>query len=179
VLAVAGATRIRLGPARQFDMSHRRFGRLVPQRGAHRTAGQRLERRGADEAVAFLGHRHLHLAPRRRRVAGPGRPPCTRDAAAHAQQDALPFRGSRTMVRKIPTAEAVVSLPDALHRPMSACGLAGNPVGMHIRDWPAANDHARNSRPRRYGACPMPNCWRFSWGPDCAAATRSPPHANC
>ena len=61
VLAVAGAITHLLGPARKFDVSHRRFGGLVPERAAHGPTGDGLEARRADEVQRIRGHRHLHV----------------------------------------------------------------------------------------------------------------------
>ena len=41
-----------VGPARQLDVTHRGFGRLVPQIGAHRLAGDGLERQRRSRTAA-------------------------------------------------------------------------------------------------------------------------------
>ncbi len=77
------------GPACEFDVAHRGFGRLVPERAAHRVARQRLEGGRTDEVQGRRGHHHPHLgagvlqpAHQLGRLVG-------RDAAGDAQQDAL------------------------------------------------------------------------------------------
>jgi hypothetical protein len=78
------------GPARQFDVAHGGFGGRVPQAGAHRLAGQRLEGQRRDELLRALGHHHAHLRAGVLQAPGQVRGLVGRDAAGHAQQDPLP-----------------------------------------------------------------------------------------
>jgi hypothetical protein len=77
-------------PAREFDMAHRCFGGDIPQAGAHRLAGQRLQGERGDELLRAFGHHHAHL--RAGLLQAPRQVRCLvgRDAAGDAQQDALP-----------------------------------------------------------------------------------------
>ena len=52
-----------LSPARQFDMSHCRFGLRIPQAGADGLAGQRLKCRRTDKMRGTFRHHHAHLCP--------------------------------------------------------------------------------------------------------------------
>ena len=82
-----------LRPARELDVAHRGFRALVPQRRAHRVAGERLQRGRADEVQCRIGHDHAHFGAcvlqAARELGGLVR----RDAAADAEQHAQARRG--------------------------------------------------------------------------------------
>ena len=77
------------GPAREFDMAHRRFGRRIPQRAAYRVARQRLERRRADELRSGLGQHHAHVGLRIAQPAHEFGGLVRGDAATDPKQDAF------------------------------------------------------------------------------------------
>jgi hypothetical protein len=76
-----------LGPARQFDMAHRRFGLRIPQAGAHGLSGQGLEGCRADKMRGACRHHHTHfradfMQPAHQLASFVGR-----DPAGYAKQD--------------------------------------------------------------------------------------------
>ena len=87
--AEAGAITICAGPARQFDVAHRRFGRRIPEVGAHRTARQRLERQRRDELLRAGRHDDLHVDVALLESAREFGAFIGGDAARDAEQDAL------------------------------------------------------------------------------------------
>ena len=131
-----------IGPAREFDMAHRRFGGAVPETGPDRMAGQGLEAERGDELLGALGHGDLHVG------AGVAQPPhqfqrlVRSDAAAHTHQQALalqrPWLETSGHVG-FPTDEQGISLPDGPVPP------DGGVVAARA-SWPYA--HPRLARPR-------------------------------
>lgn len=74
---------------RQIDVRHATGETLVPQRGKHRMAGERLESRGTNEAAARLGQDHIHRRTRLHQQARQLRSLVGRHAAGHTEHDAL------------------------------------------------------------------------------------------
>ncbi|KAG0920485.1 hypothetical protein G6F31_020698 [Rhizopus arrhizus] len=81
-----------VGPAGQFDVAHGLFGGAVPQRGAGRLPGQRLEAERRDELLGTGGHCHLHLGPRVAQAPHQFQGLVGCDPASHAQQQFLTFQ---------------------------------------------------------------------------------------
>jgi len=118
-----------LRPARQFDMPHRRFGRLVPQSGSDRLPGQRLKRQGRHEARRVFGQHDAHLGAG---IAQPARQlGCLvgGDAAGDAKQHAQIGQRQLTHVGIPPTDECGDSLPEFAPFPAAASAAATSECG--------------------------------------------------
>lgn len=82
-----------IGPARQFDMSHRLLGGAVPQRGAGGLPGQGLEAERGDELLRAAGHGDLHLRTGVAQATDQFERFVSGNASADAQQQALSVQG--------------------------------------------------------------------------------------
>jgi hypothetical protein len=76
-----------VGPAREFDVPHRRLGRGIPQVAAHRPARERLERGRADEVLRALRHYDLDLGALLAQASDEFGALVGSDAAGDAEQD--------------------------------------------------------------------------------------------
>jgi hypothetical protein len=84
-----------VGPARELDMAHGRFGGRVEQLGADFAPGHRLQGQGRDEGAGGRRHHHLHLGASVAQTAHHVGRFVGRDAAAHDQQYAASGKGIR------------------------------------------------------------------------------------
>ena len=81
-----------VGPARELDVTHRRFGRLVPEVGAHRASGDGLERQRSHELLRAARHDDLHFGAVLHEPAHEVRALVGGDAAGDAEQDLAGLR---------------------------------------------------------------------------------------
>ena len=77
-----------IGPARELDVAHRRFGGLVPEVGAYRPARERLEGERRDELLRARAHHDLHFGAPLTQATHDFGALVRSDAARHAEQDA-------------------------------------------------------------------------------------------
>ena len=154
-----------IGPARELDVAHRGFGRLVPQIRAHRLAGDGLKRQRRDELLRAARHHDLHVGAALDQAADEIRALVGGDAAGDAEQNLaglrahgrglwaraagrgkrparIPaFRAAWTAERRFPDEFAGKStLGRGRHRRATIRAAATSPGtrhGMSIRDWPA------------------------------------------
>ena len=88
-----------IGPAREFDMSHRRLGFEIQQIHQHAVSRQRLHRQRRNEFLRRARHDHAHLGPGPREQAGQFGALVRGDSTGNAQQNALVGQGRHIRAR--------------------------------------------------------------------------------